>query len=151
MILIIIPERRSDKNVRKNSLPKFTTFNIQYGWRGNLCHGGIRSRMMNVPSKHFSKKRKRKRELSFNMTRYLLLLLGILFRFYSVECVIISQAQPRRIESSYHAKGRGKKGKKRKGWIFLSNCGSTTTSCQQLIRADNGVDRNSIPNVDPSP
>ena len=48
--------------------------------------------MMNVPSKHFSKKRKRKRELSFNMTRYLLLL-GILFRFYSVECVIISQAQ----------------------------------------------------------
>lgn len=74
---------------------------------------------MNVPSKHFSKKRKRKRELSFNMTRYLLLLLGILFRFYSVECVIISQAQPRRIESSYHAKGRGEKGKKEGVDIFI--------------------------------
>lgn len=95
--------------------------------------------MTNVPSKHFSKKRKRKRELFFNMTRYLLL--GILLRFSNLRWMCNHPPSPLVAEDRKFVTRRDKK--KRRGGYFcgnISNCGSTTTSCQQLIRADNGVE-----------
>lgn len=59
---------------------------------------------------------------------------------------------PRKFVTRREEEEKRKKGEK--GWIFLRQyLERGSTSCQQLIRADNGVerDRNSIPNVDLPP